>query len=588
MTVSYSEQQQILNRLPVFDRQSELRTVKMSRMGGGEIGGKAHGLLSMSELLNKLTLDGKLAELTVTIPRMTVLTTEPFDLFMARNSLEDIANSDASDTRIANAFQNAEFPAEYVGDLMAFAESTDAPIAVRSSSRLEDALYRPFAGVYGTKMIPNNALSPTERFHKLMEAVKFVYASTYFREAKLYVRNIAESPEPEKMAVILQEVVGRRHGDRFYPDLSGVARSHNFYAMNWTLPQDGVVDLALGLGKTVVDGEATWAYSPALPQIGPPFNTISDLLKHTQLHFWAVNMGKPPAYDPINEAEFLVHPDLAVAEQDGTLYLTASTCDPESGRISPGIGRPGPRLLNFAPILQFEQVPLNELLKLLLELSARELGHPVEIEFAMTLEPDHALPARFAFLQVRPIVVETTATEVPMDIARAPNVLLASDNALGNGVVDTIEHLLVVRPDRFDWKHTPQIATELDLLNSRLIRERRNCVMIGFGRWGTTDEWRGIPVHVGQISTARVIVEATLPGMTVEPSQGSHFFHNLTSFRVLYFSVPHDRPLRAIDWDWLDTLEVLQETEFVRLLRAPGPLTVAVDGRTRHGVICHG
>ncbi len=575
-------------RLPVFNRQVDFYSVPMSRLGNGEIGGKAQGLVSISQFLERLPLADKLAEFSVSIPHMVVLTTEPFDLFMQRNSLWDTALSDGSDGRIANAFQRAEFPSEYVGDLMSLAESIRAPIAVRSSSRLEDALYRPFAGVYGTKMIPNNELSPDDRFRKLVEAIKLVYASTFFHEAKAYVRNVAQSPEPEKMAVILQEVVGQRHGDRFYPHISGVARSHNFYAMNWTRPEAGVIDLAVGLGKTVVDGEATWSYSPALPQVGPPFNTISDLLRHTQVRFWAVNMGKPPAYDPINEAEYLVHADLTVAEQDGALRLTASTYDHASGRIVPGISRAGPRLMNFAPILQYHQLPLNALLQLLLESAAKELSHPVEIEFAVNLESEHDGRAKFAFLQIRPIVVDTSAVEVSADVETSEHVLLASDNALGNGIADTIEDILVVKPDRFEWRHTQQIARELEQLNNRLVRERRNCVLIGFGRWGTTDEWAGIPVHVGQISTARVIVEATLPGMNVEPSQGSHFFHNITSFRVLYFSCPHDRPLRAIDWNWLDTLDIVQETDFVRLLRAKSALVIAVDGRTRRGVIRHG
>lgn len=578
----------ILAKLLPFDRRKIDECIPITRMGSGEIGGKAHGLLSIQDFLKTVADECDFEEISVCIPRMIVLTTEIFDLFMERNALYEIAFSDSTDTRIADAFNKGTFPNEYIGDIMALAESMHTPIAVRSSSRLEDALYRPFAGVYGTKMVPNNQFSSTERFHCLIDAIKFVFASTYFREAKAYVKNTEETIQQEKMAVILQEVVGNRYGERFYPELSGVARSHNFYAMNWVRPKDGVIDLALGLGKTVVDGEATWSYCPNMPHISPPFNTVSDMLKHTQLNFWAVNMGKPPEYDPINEAEYLVHPDLTFAEQDGTLRYTASTYNHQSGRITPGISEKGPRILNFAPILQYEQIPINELMKRLLSKCEAFTGNPVEIEFAVALDPEEGIPARVGFLQIRPIVVDDTEIAIEGDIEGSPNVLLASDSALGNGIIDTIEHIIYVKPDKFEWKHTWQIASELEKLNERVLRERRNSILIGFGRWGTTDEWRGIPVHVGQISTARVIVEATLPGMTVDPSQGSHFFHNITSFRVLYFSVPHSDPLRPINWDWLEQQPIVQETEFARLVKSTAPLTTTVDGRTRQGVIRYG
>jgi hypothetical protein len=588
MRFSSLTQDQILKLVPEFSREFGFQQAPITRLGSGEIGGKAHGLLSADKLIDGLELTGDLEGISISIPRMVVLTTDVFDLFMERNNLRAIAQSGATDVRIAEAFQRGDFPTEYVGDLMSLAQSLTTPIAVRSSSKLEDALYRPFAGVYGTKMVPNNQFNAAERFLRLVEAIKYVYASTYFREARIYKQNCAADAADEKMAVILQEVVGKRHGVRFYPEISGVARSFNFYAMNWVRPEDGVIDLALGLGKTVVDGEAAWTFSPHLPHVGPPFNSISEMLKHTQLAFWAVNMEKPAVYDPVDEAEYLVRCDLSDAESDGSLKYLVSTFDAESGRIRSGTNAKGPRLVDFAPILKYHHVPMNEVLTLLLKQCERELGGPVEIEFAMTLDPDDGLPARLGFLQVRPIVIDSADVTMNDGDFEAPNVLLASDNALGNGVIDTIEDLLYVRKDVFDWKHTTKIAGEIEHLNARLIREGRNCILLGYGRWGTTDEWRGIPVHVGQISSARVIIEATLPGMVVSPSQGSHFFHNLTSFRVFYFSMPHENPLRAIAWDVLDGFDVVEETQFVRLMRAKSPFKVMVDGKTRRGIVLYG
>ena len=587
LTAFTHTQEQILDLIPGYSRDTGFHLTPITRIGSGEIGGKAHGLLSAKALIDRLDLSGELEGISVSIPRMVVLTTEVFDLFMERNELQELVKSEISDVRIADAFQRGDFPTEYVGDLMTLAQSLTTPIAVRSSSRLEDALYRPFAGVYGTKMVPNNQFSSSERFLRLIEAIKYVYASTYFREARIYRRNCTDDTTEEKMAVILQEVVGKRHGERFYPEVSGVARSFNFYAMNWVRPEDGVIDLALGLGKTVVDGEAAWTYSPHLPHVGPPFNTISDMLKHSQVTFWAVNMEKPTVYDPVNEAEYLIRCDLPDAEVDGSLKFLASTFDSESGRIRSGISTRGPRLLNFTPILTHNRVPLNQLLKLLLKECETALGSPVEIEFAMSLDLEDGLPASFGFLQVRPIVIDSVNVEFGEEDFEATNVLLASDNALGNGIIDTIEDIILVRRDLFDWKHTPVIANEIEYLNARLIRENRNSILVGYGRWGTTDEWRGIPVHVGQISSARVIIEATLPGMVVSPSQGSHFFHNLTSFRVFYFSMPHENSLRNIAWDVLDACEIIEETQFVQLLRARSPFKTMVDGKTRRGIILY-
>jgi hypothetical protein len=440
-------------------------------------------------------------------------------------------------------------------------------------------MYEPFAGVYGTKMIPNNQTDTDTRFRKLIEAVKFVYASTFFREARSYLTVSARADVKEKMAVIVQEVVGRRHRDRFYPDVSGVARSYNFYPVGRATPERGVVDLALGLGKTIVDGGSVWTYSPAYPRSGPPV-TVKEQLQNGQTKFWAVNMGKPPAYDPVKETEYLVQAGLAEAEVDETLPYVASTFDPRNDRVVPGVGNPGPRLLNFSWLLDYGGVPFNKIVKALLAASQEAVGNPVEIEFALTMDNPH----RLGFLQVRPMVVSTEEVQIDEAEFESENVLLASDRTLGNDISEDLTDIIYVRPATFDKAHSREIAAEISQLNQKAAENKRRYVLMGFGRWGSSDPWLGIPVDWGSISSVRVLVEATLPEMNVELSQGSHFFHNMTSLQIPYFCVSFDGRY-TIDWAWLESQEIVAETKYVRYVTVKSPLIVKVDGRSRQGVI---
>jgi hypothetical protein len=574
------------HRVARFDREFFVSGEKLTCIGSGEFGGKANGLVFIHNTIAEGVRCEAFPGITVDIPRFCVLTTDVFDAFLRINGLYDIAFSDLSDDRIAHAFQRAEFPAAHIGDLMGLISKVHQPLAVRSSSLLEDAMQHPFAGVYGTKMIPNNQFDVETRFHKLIEAIKFVYASTFFKEARAYIERIDQNVRNEKMGVIIQEVVGDRHGDRFYPTLSGVARSYNFYPMGKAKPEQGIVDLALGLGKTIVDGGICWTYSPAFPKISAPFASVPDLLKQTQVQFWAVNMGKPPAYDPIKETEYLVKSGLAEAEKDSTLLFIASTYNAQSDRLSPGISIAGPRAITFAPILQSGDIPLNKLLISLLKLSEEAVGDPVEIEFAMTLDPEHGLPARFGFLQVRPMLVSNEQVDIDPNLMVSDKVLAASESVLGNGCVNTIKDVVYVRPDSFQAKHTREIAREVEQMNRRLADEKRPYLLVGFGRWGSSDPWLGIPVNWAQISAAKAIVEATLPDMNVDLSQGSHFFHNLSSFQVSYFSVHHDSEYK-INWEWLDQQERVSEARFIRHVRLSSPLQIMVDGRGGRGVILY-
>ncbi|MCX5800829.1 MAG: hypothetical protein NTX17_05515 [Candidatus Eisenbacteria bacterium] len=576
-----------LERLTPFDRNFFTGKEKFTYIGSGSLGGKAQGLAYMREILETEVAPRFMPDIAVTIPTLAVIGTDFFDVFVKENDLHEIAFSDTRDDLIAHAFQRAELPAQLVGDLRALIAQVHTPLAIRSSSMLEDAMFEPFASVYVTKMIPNNQRDTDIRFRKLAEAIKYVYASTFFKNAKNYIRATSHTTADEKMAVIIQEVVGRLGDKRFYPHISGVARSYNFYPMGPAQPGDGVVNLALGLGKTIVDEGVAWSYSPAYPQANPPYNSVRDLLKETQKGFWAINMGEPPEYDPIKEVEYMFKYDLSAAEQDEALRFVASTYKPDDDKLVIGVGDKGPRLINFAPILRLDEIPLNDLIRELLKVCEDALGGMVELEFALTLDQARGKPARFGFLQVRPMVVSDAVVDVSLSELAGQDVVVASEAALGNGAIDTLRDIIYVKPETFDVRCTPAIAKELEKINHELASSAIPYLLIGFGRWGSSDPSGGIPVNFGQISGAKAIVEATLPNMNFLLSQGSHFFHNITSFRVFYFSVEHLDKYK-IAWDWLARQTVISEDKFVRHVRLSRPLRINVDGRSGRGVIRHG
>jgi hypothetical protein len=564
-----------------FNRNFLDPSTPVSCLGTGEIGGKAEGLAFIRDVIHSKLNQEKFSDIKVEIPSMVILCTDTFDSFMKQNQLYDIAFSDVRDDRIAHAFQKAELPFEVLGDLRSIVEQVHTPLAIRSSSMLEDTKNEPFAGVYQTKMIPNNEYDPDVRFRQLTEAIKFVYASTYFKAAKVYRKTIGHQDKDEKMAVIIQELVGNRYRTRFYPEVAGVARSYNYYPMKPAKPEDGVVNLALGLGKTVVDGGISWAYSPAFPKAEPPFVSAPDMLVNTQTEFWVVNMGKPPKYDPINEGEYITLENIAAAEEDRSLQYVASTYNAFSSRLSIGTGFKGPRVLTFAPLLLLQLVPFNDLMQSLLSICKQSLGTPVEIEFAMTFNPH-----RFGFLQVRAMAIPTDIVHVSEAEMKGSNVLISSDGVLGNGIVENIKDVVYVIPEKFELKNTKAIVPELEHFNDKLLGAGLPYMLIAFGRLGTTDPWLGIPVQWGQICGAKVIVEATLANVRVELSQGAHYFHNMINLGVKYFSLPFNQQ-NQIDWKWLRDQEIIEETHFVRHVRLKDPLKIRVDGRRSRGVICN-
>jgi hypothetical protein len=553
-------------------------------IGDGELGGKARGLAFIQEKIVPYFYKNPIPQVIVQVPRLTVITTRFFDLFLKNNDLFEIAFSQESDERIAHRFQKAELPPELLGDLRTFISKIHNPLAIRSSSILEDSAHSPFAGVYETKMIPNNQPDTDSRFNRLLEAIKFIYASTFFKKAKAYLMSVNHKTVDEKMAVIIQEIAGKRHGDRYYPNISGVARSYNFFPFGEAKFEDGVVNLALGLGKTIVDGELSWSYSPAFPDTDPPFNTTQDLLYQTQTKFWAVNMGKPPAYDPIKETEYLVKNNLNAAEYDNTLHLISSTYDIENDRINIGTGLPGPRIITFAPLRRSNIIPINDSLRSIIKRCEDTSGEKVEVEFAIDFDNSINLNADFSLLQLRPLVLSQEFVEINENDLSGSNVLLASKRVLGAGVIDTIQDIVYIKPETFDLKFSQQIAEQIEKVNYTLIENERHYLLIGLGRWGTSDPWLGIPVVWGQISGAKVIVESAIPDKGIELSQGYHFFHNLSNLGVGYFSLDYKNNYK-IDWNWLAHQNIISETNFLRHVRLKSCLKVKIDARNRMGVI---
>lgn len=570
-------------KFPNFQRQFLKSTENFTVIGSGLIGGKASGLAFIKNILNQKLDMSKFPAIEISIPKLVVITTDYFDRFIARNNLYEMAYSDESDIRKIFAFRNADLPAEILGDLRSIVQEVRTPLAIRSSSKLEDDKDEPFAGIYATKMVPNNQASADDRFRELDNAIKFVYASTFFKAARDYIDATRYSIKDEKMAVIIQEVVGEIHQGKYYPNLSGVARSYNYYPTGKAKPEDGVISLALGLGKQIVDGGLSWTYSPSFPKAVPPAVSPIELLKNSQTKFWAVNMSSIAKYSPISEAQFLTYEDISSADFNNTLKYIASTYNLESSRIVMGVGSDGPRLLNFAPLLVLNEFKVNDFMKELLMICEDAVQNPVEIEFAANFDKEKNR-MKVGFLQVRPMIVSYENVDISEDDIKNENVLLISERVLGNGIRDDIRDIVYVKPESFETRHTGAIALEIEEHNKYLLKRKIPYLLVGFGRWGSSDPWLGIPVEWGQIAGTKVIVESTLPGINVDLSQGSHFFHNLTSFKVSYFSLHHEIDSN-IDWSWLNKQEIISDKKFTRHVKLKNHLKIKIDGRIGKGVI---
>ena len=566
-----------------FKRERFDRYSNFARIGEGSLGGKGRGLAFIDNMIKRHPDFEDFENASVAIPKTVVLCTDIFDEFMDSNRLYQLALSDADDETILRAFLRAKLPDRLVEDFFAFFDVVKSPIAIRSSSLLEDSHYQPFAGIYSTYMIPFME-DKYEMLRMLSDAIKGVYASVFYKDSKAYMQATSNVIDQEKMAVILQEVVGTQYGDRYYPAISGVARSINYYPINDELAEEGTVSLALGLGKYIVDGGLTLRVCPYHPHQVLQTSEMEIALRETQTRFYALDLKNTGQNFSLDDGFNLLKLHVKDAEADGALNYIASTYDPYDMVIRDGIYPGGRKVITFANILQHDVFPLARLLQLAQKYGQGEMRRPVEIEFAVNFNANNKTGV-FYLLQIRPMVDMKADLDEDLNLIPEDKLILKSENSLGHGVMDDICDIIYVKTDGYTASNNQLIAYEIEKLNKKFLDEGKHYVLVGPGRWGSSDTWLGIPVKWPNISAARVIVEAGLTNYRVDPSQGTHFFQNLTSFGVGYFTINAFMNDGIYNQDYLNSLPAVEETKFLRWVRFEKPLTVKMDGKKKIGVV---
>lgn len=567
----------------VFQRDRFDRYSNFARIGEGSLGGKGRGLAFIDHMLKRHVEFEEFENASVMIPKTVVLCTDVFDEFMDTNQLYQVALGDADDEVILRAFLRAKLPDRLVEDFFTFFEAVKSPIAVRSSSLLEDSHYQPFAGIYSTYMIPYLD-DKYEMLRMLSDAIKGVYASVYYKDSKAYMQATSNLIDQEKMAVILQEVVGTQYGNRYYPVISGVARSVNYYPINDELAEEGIASLALGLGKYIVDGGMTLRVCPYHPTQVLQTSEVEIALRETQTRFYALDLKNTGQDFSLDDGFNLLKLHVKDAEADGSLDYIASTYDPYDMVIRDGLYPGGRKLVTFANILQHDVFPLARILRLVQKYGQGEMRRPVEIEFAVDFDAKTRTGV-FYMLQIRPMVDVKAGLEEDLTMVPDGRLLLKSENALGHGIMDDIRDVIYVKTEGYTASNNQLIAYDIEKLNRRFLDEGKHYVLVGPGRWGSSDTWLGIPVKWPNISAARVIVEAGLTNYRVDPSQGTHFFQNLTSFGVGYFTINSYIGDGIYNRHILDAMPAVEETKFVRWVRFDKPLSVKMDGRKKLGMV---
>ena len=554
-----------------------------ARIGDGSLGGKGRGLAFIGAMVKrypKLEHD----HFAVTIPETVVICTDIFDEFMETNELYPVVLSEVDDETILKYFLRASLPARLIEDLMAFFDVVKSPIAVRSSSLLEDSHYQPFAGIYSTYMVPKLE-DKYDMLRTLSDAIKAVYASVFYRDSKAYMTATSNLIDQEKMAIVLQEVVGNRYNDRFYPTISGVARSLNFYPIGNEKAEDGIANIALGLGKYIVDGGQTLRFSPRHPHNILQMSTMDFALRETQTRFYALDLKNLADQFSVDDSFNLLRLNLKDADADGSLKFIVSTYDPYDQVIRDGYYPGGRKILSFVNVLQHEVFPLADTLDQILHVGEDEMGRPIEIEFAVNIDPQNPGFATFYLLQVRPIVDNKEVMEEDLTLVEQEDTILTSTSVLGHGIVTDVQDIIYVKTGAFCSSNNQSIAYDIEKMNRQFTGEEKNYVLVGPGRWGSSDSWLGIPVKWPHISNARVIVECGLENYRVDPSQGTHFFQNLTSFGVGYFTI---NPFKGDGWfdeGYLNSLPAVEETEYLRHVRFDKPVVIKMDGKKSLGVV---
>lgn len=554
-----------------------------ARIGDGSLGGKGRGLAFMGAMVKRYP-KLETENFNTNIPKTVVICTDIFDEFMETNELLPVALSDADDETILKYFLRASLPVSLIDDLMAFFDVVKSPIAVRSSSLLEDSHYQPFAGIYSTYMVPRLD-DKYEMLRLLSDAIKAVYASVFYRDSKGYMTATSNLIDQEKMAVVLQEVVGNRYNDHFYPTISGVARSLNFYPIGNEKAEDGIANIALGLGKYIVDGGQTLRFSPRHPHNILQMSTMDFALRETQTRFYALDLKNLAEQFSIDDSFNLQRLGLKEADADGSLKYIVSTYDPYDQIIRDGYYPGGRKILSFVNILQHDVFPLAKTLDELLRIGQAEMGRPVEIEFAVNVDPNNHDKATFYLLQIRPIVDNKEIMDEDLTQVGNEETILSSTSVLGHGIVTDVQDIIYVKSGAFNSSNNQLIAYEIEKLNRRFTEEEKNYVLVGPGRWGSSDHWLGIPVKWPHISNARVIVECGLENYRVDPSQGTHFFQNLTSFGVGYFTI---NPFKGDGWfdeEYLNALPAVEDTEYLRHIHFDKPIVIKMDGKKSLGVV---
>ncbi len=556
-----------------------------TRLGDGQLGGKARGLAFIDSFINKYKVMFSRENVMITIPRTVVLTTDVFDEFMEKNNLYNFALSDASDQQIIERFSTSTTPSRMKKYIQEIIKAIKKPLAVRSSSLLEDSHYQPFAGVYSTYMIPNNHEDISIRQHQLEQAIKSVYASVFYKESKAYIEATSNVIDEEKMAVVIQEVSGREYENRFYPAISGVARSINFYPIEPEQYEDGIANIAFGLGKTIVEGGISLRFCPRYPQKTLQLSVPELALTNSQKEFYALDMDPEKFHSSTDESVNLHKLRIKHAENDKALKHVASTFDYHDKIIRDGLYDSGKKIITFSNILKYNSFPLADILQELLTIGVQEMNNQVEIEFSVNMDTPPSQPQLFHFLQIRPVVETQEKNIVEVEKHKDSDPLIFSDQALGNGIINHVHDIVYVKPDAFNPAETKSIAATIDQINSQFVAEKKSYILVGPGRWGSNDPWLGVPVKWSNISAARLIIESGLKGFQIDPSQGTHFFQNLTSFNVGYFTINPFKNDGIYDVAFLDKQEGVFENEYVRQVRFTNPVEIKIDGKRKKGVV---
>jgi len=567
-----------------FEGSALLDESNIVSLGSGALGGKGRGCAFINTLIYNLDFSEIIPEMNIRTPRTSIIGTDEFDIFMERNNLLEAIHQEPDYEIIRRKFLEGDLSYNLEKRLKELLKLLNRPLAVRSSSLLEDSTMQPFSGIFETYLIPNNHPDFNVRFKQLKDAIKLVYSSIYSPSSRRYFEAINFSLEDEKMAVVIQDVVGTYHQDHFYPHMSGTAQSHNYYPVAHMEPEDGFAIAGLGLGHYVVNGERAYRFSPKYPTL--EMSSIQSQLRDSQVEFMALDMVNSDVDFCVEGSEANLHRlPISEAESHDVLKHLASVYDPDNERIEPGLATPGPRILNFANILKYEYVPLARALTLIMDVGKEALGSPVELEYAVDLDKAENGKPSFHILQIKPMM--GTGGEYTFDTGGIDpeDMIIYAEKSMGNGKVDNITDLVYVDPELFDKMKTREIATQIEQFNRKMVAEDRKYILIGPGRWGTRDPFIGIPVNWSQISNAKVIVETSLEEFPLDASLGSHFFHNVTSMNVGYFSIQHDSSTSFIRWDVLKKQKVIEENGFIKQIRFKEPVCIMMDGKKRISII---